>query len=62
MILESLIENITLGTAVVGYRTESIHGVGSPQAQRIMIARKGNLPLKKEMAKKIAHINDDKNK
>ena len=34
-----LIENITLGTAAVGYRTESMHGAGSPQAQRIMIAR-----------------------
>ena len=28
-----LIENLTLGTAAVGYRTESMHGVGSPQAQ-----------------------------
>ena len=34
-----LIENLTLGTAAVGYRTESMHGAGSPQAQRIMIAR-----------------------
>jgi len=32
-----LIENVTLGTAAVGYRTESMHGAGSPQAQRIMI-------------------------
>nr|WP_072536320.1 4-hydroxyphenylacetate 3-hydroxylase family protein [Anaerococcus mediterraneensis] len=62
MRLMRLIENITLGTAAVGYRTESMHGAGSPQAQRIMIARQGNLPLKKEMAKKIAHINDDENK
>ena len=38
-----LIENITLGTAAVGYRTESMHGAGSPQAQRIMISRQGNL-------------------
>jgi len=34
-----LIENITLGTAAVGYRTESMHGAGSPQAQRIMISK-----------------------
>ncbi len=34
-----LVENLTLGTAAVGYRTESMHGAGSPQAQRIMIAR-----------------------
>jgi 4-hydroxybutyryl-CoA dehydratase/vinylacetyl-CoA-Delta-isomerase len=51
-----LIENITLGTAAVGYRTESMHGAGSPQAQRIMIARQGNLTEKKELAKAIAGI------
>jgi 4-hydroxybutyryl-CoA dehydratase/vinylacetyl-CoA-Delta-isomerase len=51
-----LIENITLGTAAVGYRTESMHGAGSPQAQRIMIARQGNLAQKKELAKAIAGI------
>ncbi|MDR2179252.1 MAG: 4-hydroxyphenylacetate 3-hydroxylase family protein [Synergistaceae bacterium] len=51
-----LIENLSLGTAAVGYRTESMHGAGSPQAQRIMIARQGNLPAKKELAKKIAGI------
>lgn len=51
-----LIENITLGTAAVGYRTESLHGAGSPQAQRIMIARQGNIQGKKELAKRIAKI------
>jgi 4-hydroxybutyryl-CoA dehydratase/vinylacetyl-CoA-Delta-isomerase len=51
-----LIENITLGTAAVGYRTESMHGAGSPQAQRIMIARQGNLENKKALAKAIAGI------
>jgi 4-hydroxybutyryl-CoA dehydratase/vinylacetyl-CoA-Delta-isomerase len=51
-----LIENITLGTAAVGYRTESMHGAGSPQAQRIMISRQGNLEHKKALAKKIAGI------
>ena len=34
-----LIENIAMGTAAVGYLTESMHGAGSPQAQRIMISR-----------------------
>ena len=53
-----LVENITLGTAAVGYRTESMHGAGSPQAQRIMIARQGNLEQKKKMAKKIAGIKE----
>ncbi|MDQ5987265.1 MAG: 4-hydroxybutyryl-CoA dehydratase/vinylacetyl-CoA-Delta-isomerase [Syntrophus sp. SKADARSKE-3] len=51
-----LVENLTLGTAAVGYRTESMHGAGSPQAQRIMIARQGNLEHKKKLAKKIAGI------
>ncbi|MGO9117822.1 MAG: 4-hydroxyphenylacetate 3-hydroxylase family protein [Desulfomonilaceae bacterium] len=51
-----LIENITLGTAAVGYRTESMHGAGSPQAQRIMISRQGNLEHKKALAKALAGI------
>lgn len=51
-----LIENISLGTAAVGYRTESMHGAGSPQAQRIMIARQSNLEHKKSLAKDIANI------
>ena len=57
-----LIENITLGTAAVGYRTESMHGAGSPQAQRIMIARQGNLENKKELANQIARIDESKNR
>jgi 4-hydroxybutyryl-CoA dehydratase / vinylacetyl-CoA-Delta-isomerase len=51
-----LVENLTLGTAAVGYLTESMHGAGSPQAQRIMIARQANLEQKKELAKAIAGI------
>ncbi|MCL1992073.1 MAG: 4-hydroxyphenylacetate 3-hydroxylase family protein [Spirochaetes bacterium] len=51
-----LIENLTLGAAAVGYRTESMHGAGSPQAQRIMIARQGNIEHKKALAKAIARI------
>lgn len=53
-----LIENLSLGTAAVGYRTESMHGAGSPQAQRIMIARQGNLAFKKGLAKAIAHVDE----
>jgi 4-hydroxybutyryl-CoA dehydratase/vinylacetyl-CoA-Delta-isomerase len=53
-----LIENLTLGTGAVGYRTESMHGAGSPQAQRIMISRMANLELKKGLAKTIAKIKD----
>lgn len=51
-----LIENLCLGTAAVSYRTESMHGAGSPQAQRIMIARQENLGDKKKLAKSIARI------
>jgi 4-hydroxybutyryl-CoA dehydratase / vinylacetyl-CoA-Delta-isomerase len=54
-----LIENITLGTAAVGYRTESMHGAGSPQAQRIMIARQANMEHKKKLARVIAAIEEE---
>ena len=50
------LENVCLGAAAVGYRTESMHGAGSPQAQRIMIARQGDLQGKKQLAKDIAGI------
>lgn len=54
--LMRLVENLSHGTAAVGYLTESLHGAGSPQAQRIMIGRQGNIPAKKELAKELAHI------
>ncbi len=53
-----LIENLTLGTAAVGYRTESMHGAGSPQAQRIMISRQGDIAGKKTLAKDIVGIQE----
>ena len=53
-----LLENLCLGTAAVGYRTESMHGAGSPQAQRIMISRQGNIQGKKQLAKDIAGIKE----
>jgi len=52
------LENICLGASAVGYRTESLHGAGSPQAQRIMIARQGNIESKKQLAKDIAGIKE----
>ncbi|MCX5851592.1 MAG: 4-hydroxyphenylacetate 3-hydroxylase family protein [Deltaproteobacteria bacterium] len=51
-----LIENLTLGTAAVGYLTESMHGAGSPQAQRIMISRLVNMEGKKTTAKELCGI------
>ncbi|UCF82742.1 MAG: 4-hydroxyphenylacetate 3-hydroxylase family protein [Desulfobacteraceae bacterium] len=53
-----LIENITLGTAAVGYLTESMHGAGSPQAQRIMISRRINLREKQKAAKKLCGVDE----
>jgi 4-hydroxybutyryl-CoA dehydratase/vinylacetyl-CoA-Delta-isomerase len=51
-----LIENMTLGRNAVGYLTESLHGAGSPQAQRIMIARAMQIGYKKGIAKMLAGI------
>jgi 4-hydroxybutyryl-CoA dehydratase/vinylacetyl-CoA-Delta-isomerase len=53
-----LIENLTLGRAAVGYLTESMHGAGSPQAQRIMISRLSDIEEKKKLAKRLANIKD----
>ena len=50
------IENLTMGMASVSYRTESLHGAGSPQAQRIMISRQSNLEEKKKLIKNILDI------
>ena len=55
-----LLENLCLGASAVGYRTESMHGAGSPQAQRIMIQRQGNIEGKKKFAKAIAGIKENK--
>ncbi len=51
-----LIENMTLGRNAVGYLTESMHGAGSPQAQRIQIGRSMQLEFKKGLAKTLAGI------
>jgi 4-hydroxybutyryl-CoA dehydratase/vinylacetyl-CoA-Delta-isomerase len=47
-----LIENMTGGTALV----ESMHGAGSPQAQKVMYSKLSNLSHKKQCALKIAGI------
>jgi 4-hydroxybutyryl-CoA dehydratase/vinylacetyl-CoA-Delta-isomerase len=54
-----LVENMTLGRNAVGYLTESLHGAGSPQAQRVQIQRLMNLEEKKEFAKRLAGIDDE---
>jgi 4-hydroxybutyryl-CoA dehydratase/vinylacetyl-CoA-Delta-isomerase len=53
-----LIEAMTSGTALV----ESMHGAGSPQAQRIMIFREGDLDKKIGLAKRLAGIPASKTK
>ena len=57
--LQRLIENLTLGMGAVGYLTESMHGAGSPQAQKIMIGRLANLDYKEELAREIAGVKGD---
>jgi len=47
-----LIEAMTGGTALV----ESMHGAGSPQAQRVMIFREGDLDKKIKLAKTLVGI------
>ena len=54
-----LIENMTMGRNAVGYLTESMHGAGSPQAQRIQIARQMQLGYKRNLAKHLAKVKDD---
>ena len=54
-----LIENMTMGRNAVGYLTESMHGAGSPQAQRIQIARQMQLGYKMNLAKNLAKVKDD---
>ena len=51
-----LIENMTLGRNAVGYLTESMHGAGSPQAQRIQIQRGMDLDGKKQLAQRLAGV------
>jgi 4-hydroxybutyryl-CoA dehydratase / vinylacetyl-CoA-Delta-isomerase len=51
-----LIENMTVGIGAVAYRTESMHGAGSPEAQVIVIGRQSNMAHKKELAKTIAGV------
>lgn len=53
-----LIENLTIGTGANFYLVESVHGAGSPMAQRIMIEHLEDMDEKEDAAKKIAGIKD----
>jgi 4-hydroxybutyryl-CoA dehydratase/vinylacetyl-CoA-Delta-isomerase len=54
-----LIENMTMGRNAVGYLTESMHGAGSPQAQRVQIARQMDLEGKMALAKRLAGVDEE---
>jgi 4-hydroxybutyryl-CoA dehydratase/vinylacetyl-CoA-Delta-isomerase len=51
-----LIENIVAGAGAVAYLIESIHGAGSPMAQRIMIGRQGEIESKISRVKGLLDI------
>ncbi len=53
-----LIEYLTLGTGAVSYLTESIHGAGSPQAQKVMIHRFADIESAKSCAYQLSGIQD----
>ena len=55
-----LIENMTLGRNAVAYLTESLHGAGSPQAQRVQIKRGVDMEEKKDFAKNLSGVNERK--
>jgi 4-hydroxybutyryl-CoA dehydratase/vinylacetyl-CoA-Delta-isomerase len=54
-----LIENMTMGRNAVGYLTESLHGAGSPQAQRIQIGRQMRLDFKKGLARRLSGVDSE---
>ncbi len=51
-----LIENLTTGAGAACYLAESMHGAGSPMAQRIMIGRQSNIERMKNSAKRLCGI------
>lgn len=53
-----LVENLALGQGAAAYLTESMHGAGSPQAQRIMLARLAGIEEKVRLARRLAGIGE----
>jgi 4-hydroxybutyryl-CoA dehydratase/vinylacetyl-CoA-Delta-isomerase len=51
-----LVETMTIGATAVAFRTESMHGAGSPQAQRMRIEQQGDFEAKIADAKRIAGV------
>ena len=56
MRMARLLENMTGGTALI----ESMHGAGSPQAQKVMYSKLSNLEHKKVCAKALAGVKEKK--
>ncbi len=56
----NLIQNLLFGSNSVEYVVESVHGAGSPQAQKSSLARLVDFEAKKRLAKDIAGIEDDR--
>jgi 4-hydroxybutyryl-CoA dehydratase/vinylacetyl-CoA-Delta-isomerase len=54
----TLIHAMTFGLTAPSYRTESMHGAGSPQAQKIMIERETDMDAKQRFARSIAGIDE----
>ena len=54
-----LIETMTIGATAVAFRTESMHGAGSPQAQRVRIEAQAGLDEKVAHAARIAGLTPD---
>ncbi len=52
----TLIHAMSFGLVAPSYRTESMHGAGSPQAQKIMIERETDMELKQLLARTIAGV------
>lgn len=53
-----LIESLTMGLGSACYLPESMHGAGSPAAQRIMIGRRTDLEMKKRAAERLCGIGE----
>jgi 4-hydroxybutyryl-CoA dehydratase/vinylacetyl-CoA-Delta-isomerase len=51
-----LIENLTIGLGGACYLAESMHGAGSPMAQKIMMGRLANMERMKNSAKRLCGI------
>jgi 4-hydroxybutyryl-CoA dehydratase/vinylacetyl-CoA-Delta-isomerase len=52
----TLIHAMCFGVVAPSYHTESMHGAGSPQAQKIMIERESDMETKQRLARTIAGI------